>query len=221
MTAILTKEPAHLRTYRGIRELILSGDLVPGEPVTIQGLTDRLDAGMTPVREAIRRLTSEGALVFHGNRRVTVPVLSLSEVDELIFARLALEPELARRGAAQMDEGAIAALTLVDREIDEAMRMGDMRGYMIHNHRFHMMLYKSARTEVIGPMVDSLWLRSGPALRVMCTRFGSQNLPDMHQVAIQALRDGDMEAVGEAIRRDILQGMENIRAIVAESADVA
>lgn len=221
MTAILTKEPAHLRTYRGIRELILSGDLVPGEPVTIQGLTDRLDAGMTPVREAIRRLTSEGALVFHGNRRVTVPVLSLSEVDELIFARLALEPELARRGAAQMDEGAIAALTLVDREIDEAMRMGDMRGYMIHNHRFHMMLYKSARTEVIGPMVDSLWLRSGPALRVMCTRFGSQNLPDMHQVAIQALRDGDTEAVGEAIRRDILQGMENIRAIVAESADVA
>ncbi|MBU2890471.1 MULTISPECIES: GntR family transcriptional regulator [Celeribacter] len=221
MTAILTKEPAHLRTYRGIRELILSGDLVPGEPVTIQGLTDRLDAGMTPVREAIRRLTSEGALVFHGNRRVTVPVLSLSEVDELIFARLALEPELARRGAAQMDEGAIAALTLVDREIDEAMRMGDMRGYMIHNHRFHMMLYKAARTEVIGPMVDSLWLRSGPALRVMCTRFGSQNLPDMHQVAIQALRDGDTEAVGEAIRRDILQGMENIRAIVAESADVA
>ncbi|PZX11107.1 GntR family transcriptional regulator [Celeribacter halophilus] len=219
MTAILTKEPAHLRTYRGIRELILSGDLVPGEPVTIQGLTDRLDAGMTPVREAIRRLTSEGALVFHGNRRVTVPVLSLSEVDELIFARLALEPELARRGAAQMDEGAIAALTLVDREIDEAMRMGDMRGYMIHNHRFHMMLYKAARTEVIGPMVDSLWLRSGPALRVMCTRFGSQNLPDMHQVAIQALRDGDTEAVGEAIRRDILQGMENIRAIVAESAD--
>ncbi|WP_417245078.1 GntR family transcriptional regulator [Celeribacter sp.] len=221
MTAILTKEPAHLRTYRGIRELILSGDLVPGEPVTIQGLTDRLDAGMTPVREAIRRLTSEGALVFHGNRRVTVPVLSLSEVDELIFARLALEPELARRGAAQMDEGAIAALTLVDREIDEAMRMGDMRGYMIHNHRFHMTLYKAARTEVIGPMVDSLWLRSGPALRVMCTRFGSQNLPDMHQVAIQALRDGDTEAVGEAIRRDILQGMENIRAIVAESADVA
>ncbi len=221
MTAILTKEPAHLRTYRGIRELILSGDLVPGEPVTIQGLTDRLDAGMTPVREAIRRLTSEGALVFHGNRRVTVPVLSLSEVDELIFARLALEPELARRGAAQMDESAIAALTLVDREIDEAMRMGDMRGYMIHNHRFHMMLYKAARTEVIGPMVDSLWLRSGPALRVMCTRFGSQNLPDMHQVAIQALRDRDTEAVGEAIRRDILQGMENIRAIVAESADVA
>lgn len=219
MSEIFTKEPAHLRTYRGIRDLILSGDLVPGEPVTIQGLTDRLNAGMTPVREAIRRLTSEGALVFHGNRRVTVPVLSLSEVDELIFARLALEPELAKRGAEQMSEAEIAALTLVDGEIDEAMRKGDMRGYMIHNHRFHMLLYRAAHTDVIGPMVDTLWLRSGPALRVMCTRFGSQNLPDMHQVAIKALRAGDGDGVAEAIRRDILQGMENIRAIVAEGAE--
>lgn len=216
MTDLTLKEPAHLRTYRGIRELILSGDLVPGEPVTIQGLTDRLGAGMTPVREAIRRLTSEGALIFHGNRRVTVPTLTLSEVDDLIFARLALEPELARRGAKKMTEQGLATLIEVDREIDAAMSVGDMRSYMVHNHRFHMELYAPGRSEVISPIIDTLWLRSGPELRVMCTRFGNQNLPDMHRIAIQALRDKDPEGVAEAIRRDILQGMENIRAIVAE-----
>ncbi|WP_066709837.1 GntR family transcriptional regulator [Celeribacter ethanolicus] len=219
MTDLYFKEPAHLRTYRGIRELILSGDLVPGEPVTIKGLTDRLGAGMTPVREAIRRLTSEGALIFHGNRRVTVPALTLSEVDDLIFARLALEPELARRGAERMTEEGIEALVAVDREIDVAMGQGDMRGYMIYNHRFHMQLYAPGRSEVISPIIDALWLRCGPALRVMCTRFGNQNLPDMHRVAIEALKRHDSQGVAEAVRRDILQGMENIRAIVAETAE--
>ncbi|PTQ75111.1 GntR family transcriptional regulator [Celeribacter persicus] len=219
MTDLYFKEPAHLRTYRGIRELILSGDLVPGEPVTIQGLTDRLGAGMTPVREAIRRLTSEGALIFHGNRRVTVPELTLSEVDDLIFARLALEPELARRGAERMTEQGIEDLIAVDGEIDMAMSQGDMRGYMISNHRFHMQLYAPGWSEVISPIIDTLWLRCGPALRVMCTRFGNQNLPDMHQVAIEALRRHDPQGVAEAVRRDILQGMENIRAIVAETSE--
>lgn len=208
------KEPAHLRTYRGIRELILSGDLVPGEPVTIQGLIERLDAGMTPVREAIRRLTSEGALVFHGNRRVTVPLLTGRELDELIYARLALEPELARRGAEQITAEKVEAMAGIDAEIDAALRAGDTRGYLIHNHRFHMALYDAAEADVIGPIVDTLWLRCGPALRVMCTRFGTENLPDMHRAAIRALRTGDPRAVAEAIRQDILQGMEGIRSLI-------
>ncbi|SFI78532.1 GntR family transcriptional regulator [Celeribacter neptunius] len=213
-TTTTAKEPAHLRTYRGIRELILSGDLVPGEPVTIQGLTERLGAGMTPVREAIRRLTSEGALVFHGNRRVTVPVLTRVELDELIFARLALEPELARRGAERISEAEIIALTGIDGEIDAAIARGDTRAYLIHNHRFHMALYAPAHSEVIAPIVDALWLRSGPALRVMCHRVGTQNLPDMHRAAIDALHAKDTGAVAEAIRQDILQGMEGIRSLL-------
>ncbi|MBU0643334.1 MAG: GntR family transcriptional regulator [Alphaproteobacteria bacterium] len=220
MTAIQVKEPAHLRTYRGIRDLILSGDLVPGQPVTIQGLIDQLGSGMTPVREAIRRLTSEGALIFHGNRRVTVPVLTLAQVDELILARCSLEPELARRAAMCISAEDITALEEIDEAIDESMRAGDTRGYMIHNHRFHMALYAPAQAEVIGPIVDALWLRSAPALRVMCTRFGTQNLPDMHMAAIAALRVRDADAAAEAIRADVLQGMENVRAILSDGASL-
>lgn len=212
------KAPAHLNTYLGIRELILSGDLVPGQPVTIQGLVDKLGAGMTPVREALRRLTSEGALRFHDNRRITVPVLTIGQVDELIFARLALEPELARRGAERLTPGDIARLEGIDRALDRAMQTGNIRDYMLFNHRFHATLYHAAGTEVIEPLVDTLWLRSAPALRVMCARFGGQNLPDMHRAALAHMRAGDARAVAAAIRADILQGLENVRGLIAEGA---
>ena len=66
--------PAHELVYRDIRDQILFGEFEPGQPVTIQGLTDALGVGMTPVREALRRLTAEGALEFLGNRRIAVPV---------------------------------------------------------------------------------------------------------------------------------------------------
>ena len=79
-----SKLPAHEIVYRKLRDLVLFGEIAPGQAVTIQGLTDQLDAGMTPVREAIRRLISEGALDFQGNRRVCVPNLSVQNVNELI-----------------------------------------------------------------------------------------------------------------------------------------
>ena len=60
------KVPTHEVAYGRLRDLILFGHLEPGQPVTIQGLTGDLGAGMTPVREAIRRLTAEGALSLQG-----------------------------------------------------------------------------------------------------------------------------------------------------------
>ena len=68
--------PVHEITYRALKELLLFGEIAPGQAVTIQGLVARLEVGMTPVREALRRLISEGALEFQGNRRVSVPILS-------------------------------------------------------------------------------------------------------------------------------------------------
>ena len=63
MDADNRKIPSHEVTYARLRDMILFGVLEPGQPVTIQGLTAGLDAGMTPVREAIRRLAAEGYTV--------------------------------------------------------------------------------------------------------------------------------------------------------------
>ena len=82
------KVPTHEVTYLRLRDMVLFGVLAPGQPVTIQGLIRDLEAGMTPVREAIRRLTAEGALVLHDNRRVSVPRMTPALLDQLQAAEV-------------------------------------------------------------------------------------------------------------------------------------
>lgn len=209
------KTPAHQHVYERLRAMILFGDLAPGQPVTIQGLTTQLEAGMTPVREALRRLIAEGALIHQGNRRVSVPVLTLECADELGFMRKTLEPELTRRAARRMTAERLRLLTKADTDLNRAIDQGDVGGYLTHNYRFHTLIYAGAEAPIMTATVDRLWLRFGPSLRVICGRFGTSNLPDKHMELLAALRDADVEAAAEAMAEDVEQGMVQVRTALA------
>lgn len=203
--------PAHELIYRQLRALVLFGDLAPGQPVTIQGLTDRMGAGMTPVREAIRRLIAEGALEFQGNRRVSVPQLTADHVSELIVARQWLDPYLAKCATERASQEDLDRLTELDAELDRAIETGDLRIYLERNYSFHKAIYDLADQPILANLADGLWLRFGPSLRVVCGRMGTQNLPDKHKEVLDAMRAGDGERAAQAICDDVVQGMEQVR----------
>jgi len=202
--------PTHEVIYRKARDLILFGELAPGEAVTINGMVERLDAGITPAREAIRRLTAEGALRASDNRRLVVPELTMPQLQELTYARTGIEPQIARLAAVGMEAADIDVLEEIDGQINAALAAGDIRGYLRHNHAFHWTLYAHSEAEILLATAAAHWLRVGPSLRGMVEQNRTSPLPDMHAVAIAALRDEDYEAVGEAIHNDILQGHSNI-----------
>ncbi len=203
--------PAHELIYRQLREQVLFGDLAPGQAVTIQGLVDSLGAGMTPVREAIRRLIAAGALEFQGNRRVCVPLLSATNISELIIARQWLDPHLALRATERVSLAQLDELTAMDGKLDEAIKRGNLRAYQELNYRFHKRLYDVADAPILADMADGLWLRFGPSLRVVCGRIGTQNLPDKHKDMLAAMHARDAERAARAIREDVIQGMEQVR----------
>ena len=203
--------PAHEVIYRKLREQILFGEIAPGQPVTSQGLTGSLEAGMTPVREAIRRLTAEGALKFQGNRRVIVPPLTAENISEIIYARQWLESHMGLRATERATPEDLSVLTELDAALDAAIARGDLRGYLEYNYRFHTKIYELADAPILATMAEGLWLRFGPSLRVVCGRLGTQNLPDRHKDLLGAMRTGDAEAAARACREDMLQGMEQVR----------
>jgi len=203
--------PTHELVYRQLRDMVLFGELLPGQAVTIQGLILHLSAGMTPVREALRRLIAEGALEAQGNRRISVPRLTRANVDELIFARQTIDPKLVFMATSNITKANMAALTVEDEALDRAIVAGNIPGYLQHNYRFHTMLYDIADAPILRSVALRMWLQFGPSLRVVCGRVGTQNLVDEHKEVLAAMAEGDAERAAAAIRADVLQGMEQVR----------
>jgi len=211
--------PTHEVVYRRLREQILFGEMAPGQAVTIQGLVRALGVGMTPVREAIRRLISDGALVFQGNRRVSVPQLNASDIEQLFYLRKTIESELTRRATPHMTAATITELVRLDRSLDQAIVAGDVAGYLARNYQFHAFLYLQADAPVMTDLVNRLWLRFGPSLRVVCGRFGTQNLRDHHKELLAALHLRDPESAAQAVVRDVEQGMQQVAEVLLSDTD--
>lgn len=204
------KPPEHEAIYHRIRDMILFGEVEPGQPVTILGLKEATKAGMTPVREAIRRLTAEGALEAMGNRRVCVPMMTQSKLEQIRFIRMSVEPRLAFLASKNQQNNLIGDLKAIDVKIDAAIDSGNVQSYLEYNYKFHFKLYEAASAAILCKVARSLWLQIGPSLRIVCGKFGTSNLPDRHDEAIEALASGNMQAVAKAVERDICQGMDHV-----------
>lgn len=77
--------------HERLRKAILHGELRGGEVLSQARLSETVDAGRTPLREALRMLQHEGLVVSDPKRRIRIAELSAVDVEELYIARVALE----------------------------------------------------------------------------------------------------------------------------------
>jgi DNA-binding GntR family transcriptional regulator len=105
--------------YERLRADILSGALAPGVKLKVERLVERYEAGASPVREALNRLSAEGLVDRRDQRGFTVARAGLEDLRELVETRcliegLALERSIARR-TALWEEGVVLALHRLSR----------------------------------------------------------------------------------------------------------
>jgi DNA-binding GntR family transcriptional regulator len=84
-----------------LREAILQGEFVPGEPLVISALAEQLGLSATPLREALRKLASEGLVVLQSHGSARVAEVDLHEANEIYELRLLLEPLAVERSVAK------------------------------------------------------------------------------------------------------------------------
>jgi DNA-binding GntR family transcriptional regulator len=86
-----------------LRNRILSGDLAEGDLIRQELLAEEYDVSRMPVREALKRLDSEGLVVFINNRGATVTKHSLAEIAEFFDVRILLEVDLLKKSIPLME----------------------------------------------------------------------------------------------------------------------
>jgi len=142
--------------YDTIRARILSGELEPGSTFSQVQLALQLGISRTPLREAVRRLQSDGLLRSEHNRQVRVSPLSTRDFEELYSIRIALDSLAVRISVPHLTDDELDQIREAYRLTSEAAERSDLAGYRAPHRRFHMGLSAHAGTRLLA-QVEDLW----------------------------------------------------------------
>lgn len=200
-------EGLNASVYAELRRRIVTGHISPDHELSTRGLAGELGVSQTPVRDALSRLSAEGAVSIRSKRRVRVPEMTRERFDDLLRCRLLLEPEAAALAVGFLKPDDIAKLREIDTTLEAAIKSGDAATYMQANYDFHFVLYRAQPQKTLTQLIETLWLQFGPYMRVLYGRVPNTELNDRHQTAIAAIEARDAEALRAAITQDINDGM--------------
>jgi DNA-binding GntR family transcriptional regulator len=140
--------------YLELRTRIFDGRLPPGQALNQEQLATELGVSTTPLREALRRLESQGYVRMPAHRDVIVAPLGEREFSELFEVRGLLDSYAARLAAREHNDEDRRALESAS---DLHKAVGDP---VYLNRRFHQTIYRASHNEVLINTLDALWDRS-------------------------------------------------------------
>ena len=206
------------RVYRQIREMILNGEIEPGQTITLQSLSDAFQVSAMPVREALRRLLAEQALTVVFGRSVGVPVLTRERLADLCRVRREVEPLAATWALPRIAERELDRLSeLLDR-MQGAAALRDGRRFVPANYEFHFLIYRAAASPALLNIIESLWLQVGPYFHVLRASDNWREANVAHRAMLSALRRQDPDGAAAALRRDIEDAAITLKDLLCASA---
>lgn len=219
------RQTLHDRVYGELRRLLIEGSLDAGEMLRIQDVAARLDVSTMPVREAFGRLVSERALEALPNRSVRVPLLTRVRLDEVAHARVLVEGEAVVLATPRMTPDDFIALRDITRAYERLLvSPGTHAERAAFNHRFHFTLYRAAGSAVLMPIIESLWLQSGPFIRASARIYdGDDGLTATHHhwQIIDAMERGDIALARLALGADINRAFDLLRERLLSPAEAS
>ncbi|MEV0366802.1 GntR family transcriptional regulator [Nocardia fusca] len=154
-------ERAAARVVEEIERLIVTGELLPGQPIRQVLMAERLGVSRLPIREALRQLAAAGLVDHEHNVGYTVARLQQSDFDQIYLMRAALEPEIIATLPRFTDEALTEVRRLGDLVVDAAER-GDLLAMRLHNHAFHFAIFEQSPLNLVVTEIRRLWTLAMP-----------------------------------------------------------
>ncbi len=192
------------KVYSRLRSALVGGRLVPGQKLIHRQLAVELGVSPTPVREALLRLVSEGALDLDARGIAWVPRLPPERYAEIMDLRVELEGRAAARAATLATAADLAALRAIHARLMVGRRAKDGAVVLAENERFHFGVIAIARMPVLQRVVETLWTQAGPTISLLSAvprPVSPAGHP--HDDLLRALKAHDSVAARAAVERDL------------------
>ena len=204
----VTRVPLSERVYKILMESIVSGDLLPGTELREQHVAKQRGVSATPVREAFKRLASDGMIELIPYRGAVVKVLDQQEIREAYACREALEHLVAKEVIERVRQEDIDRLY---RMIEGFRQAEGVEEIAASSQEFDEYLYQLTGNRTL---CDLLALLKGVISRDRKYSAGSperqQAIYQEHRAIVEALDRRDLEGAKRAISRHIYNGQRYI-----------
>ncbi len=202
-----------------LRRAIVEGRLLPGEPLRQDALAKHFAVSAIPVREALRRLETEGWITFSPNKGVQVAAMSAAEAKEIYEIRAALESLAISLAIPRHTKATLAGAEAL---LDKARSERAPSRYVAQNEDFHMSLYAPAERPHLMELIETLHRRGE---RYLHLKFGlpdyKHHSDDEHLAILKACRKKDVEKAQKLLTRHLLSTGELLEAFLNQQAKEA
>jgi len=198
------------RVHAELRERLMSGELAPGQKISLRTAAETLGVSMMPVREAVARLVADQSLEVLPNRAARVPLMSVSRFRELTTVRLAIEGLAVEQAARSRTAADLAAMRSFEEEFLAEARASDPRTEhaVRANKALHFAVYRATALPTLVGIIEGLWLKIGPVLnldlKLSPQRLRTGGAVDCHRQLIEAVEAGEPVLARAALVDDIV-----------------
>ena len=207
------KDTSKVIIYRDVRRSIIMGHCEPGERLDIDKLAGRYDTSVTPVRDALQMLSTEGLVTIKPRSGYFVTRITLKKLRDMLELRKVLELAVIERAALRITQEQIEVLRSV-----HAGYTGDddesYDRYTEENRRFHRLIAEASGNEELADAVGRLHDRLA---RFMVLRHAGKSMAQSHERIVEALRSGDPDAARQAMLGEVTESRQAVLARVIEA----
>jgi GntR family transcriptional regulator, carbon starvation induced regulator len=196
------------RVYDRIRDDIVLGVLQPGQKLTLESLMQRYALGMTPLREALYRLSSSLLVTLEDRRGFRVAAISPEHLAEVIHLRGETEALLLRSAFRHADiaweKRVVAAFHQLQRVADYKPNLGPYTVDWEAAHReFHVALLSAARLPMLEEFHQSVWNHAARYRNLAQAVDVHTDVFTGHEQLMQAALARDEELADVLLRRHV------------------
>jgi DNA-binding GntR family transcriptional regulator len=197
--------------YETLRRDILQGKIQPGEKVVVSELSKQLGFSEIPIREAVKKLESEGFLQITPHVGITVSKINPDEIIEFYLIRIELESLAARLATPNINESDLQYLSKKNQEMELALEQNNCEALALLNKDFHLRIYHAASRPHLYKMICELWDKINWIRSVffLTPQIALDSLKE-HRELIEALKKRDVELVDRLTRQ---QKQNSLKAI--------
>jgi DNA-binding GntR family transcriptional regulator len=192
--------------YRQVRDRILSGELQPGAVIQQRELARQIGISTTPLREALRRLKSEGLVELDAHRDARIAPLRAEEGRDLLELRMSLDPLAAGLAAQRRTNADIQAIRAAQAGLEPLPTHPAIEQLVAHRN-YHAAIYRASHNDLLIDALEGLWDKADRYRRLALQTDRGQEARDQkaneHQMLVDFIAAGDTDGAANLMRAHI------------------